>query len=183
MIMKETVVFNGVKYHRNLESKYYTNRCYFIGSRQSKTVRLHDELYKAFKGDIPNGHHIHHKDGNPSNNAIENLEPVAEGAHHSIHSRASSEERSKKLFAFWEKRESHAVVCVSCGETFQTTCTKETSFCSNKCRKRNRRIKKLEKETRLCVICGNKFETYKYSKAQTCSHKCSGALRKMRGKR
>jgi hypothetical protein len=38
-------------------------------------------VYRACRGDIPNGFFIHHVDGNPSNNHIENLSLIESGAH------------------------------------------------------------------------------------------------------
>lgn len=44
------------------------------GSRQTK--RIHRLVAEAFIGEIPKGHHVHHKDGNKQNNVVSNLEII-----------------------------------------------------------------------------------------------------------
>lgn len=43
---------------------------------QHNGKRLHRAVWKFHNGDIPKGYHIHHKDGDRSNNNIENLELI-----------------------------------------------------------------------------------------------------------
>jgi DNA-binding XRE family transcriptional regulator len=46
---------------------------------------LHRDLWEAHHGPIPPGHHIHHCDGNPHNNAIQNLECIKASEHTRLH--------------------------------------------------------------------------------------------------
>lgn len=43
------------------------------------------KIYEQYHGFIPDGHHIHHKDGNKLNNSIENLICVSPEEHYNIH--------------------------------------------------------------------------------------------------
>ena len=46
---------------------------------------LHRLIFEEFYGEIPNGYHVHHKDENPSNNCILNLQLVKADNHRTIH--------------------------------------------------------------------------------------------------
>lgn len=50
----------------------------------TKTVLVHRVVYEAFKGAIPSGFQIHHKDGNKRNNCLSNLEAVSTAYHHQL---------------------------------------------------------------------------------------------------
>lgn len=42
-------------------------------------------IWKYFNGPIPEKHHIHHKDGDPTNNNIDNLECISSSDHTKLH--------------------------------------------------------------------------------------------------
>src|SRR5215831_17499593 len=65
----ETRIHNGITYYRYPDSRHRSLSNYF--SRQG--VYLHRIIYEQHHGPIPANHHIHHIDGNTTNNAIENL--------------------------------------------------------------------------------------------------------------
>lgn len=50
-----------------------------------KNIFVHTLMYKAFIGNIPRGFHIHHIDGQPSNNNLDNFELVSISEHNKIH--------------------------------------------------------------------------------------------------
>ena len=77
----ETVVFNGYKYNRYPSSKNPAHRRYF--SRTGH--RLHRDVWEFHNGPIPDGHQIHHVDGDTGNNDIANLECLAFKAHRAEH--------------------------------------------------------------------------------------------------
>ena len=60
---------------------------YRIYDNKNKTsCKLHRLFYERFWGvKLPNEIHIHHKDGNPSNNCILNLEAMTQSEHSSLH--------------------------------------------------------------------------------------------------
>jgi hypothetical protein len=43
------------------------------------------KLYEEYRGEIPDGFHIHHIDGDPTNNSIENLIAISAEEHSAIH--------------------------------------------------------------------------------------------------
>lgn len=77
-------------------------------------------------GEIPDGHHIHHKDGDPSNDSIENLECIPAGAHHQTH---GAEMTTDKLM----RREPKT--CDNCGTEFMRKPreNRPNRFCSLEC--------------------------------------------------
>src|SRR5689334_354604 len=73
----EMVEWNGETWRRWPDSEHRSDAVYF----KSKNRWLHREVWKAAHGRIPKHHHVHHRDGNPSNNALENLECVPRSEH------------------------------------------------------------------------------------------------------
>lgn len=100
---RETINYNGKNYHRHPESERAQHRNYFWRHDKWKEspVALHRQIYEDVYGSIPPKHHIHHKDGDFSNNSIENLECIAAGEHRKRHpaseeARIRMAERSKE---------------------------------------------------------------------------------------
>ena len=56
-------IFDGKEYRLYEGESYFSRGC----------KRLHVEVWKKYKGTIPKGFHVHHKDGNTHNNEIANL--------------------------------------------------------------------------------------------------------------
>ena len=56
---------------------------------------VHKLLYETFVGAIPKGYQIHHKDFNPLNNSLSNLQLLTKEQHHQLH--AESELTKKKI--------------------------------------------------------------------------------------
>lgn len=68
-----------------------------IGKTQKTRERMHRYVYRFYYGDIPNGFHIHHIDGNKANNDISNLALLSPRAHNRLHVDERSPETLKKL--------------------------------------------------------------------------------------
>lgn len=134
-VLSKTVQrFNGVSYYKC--GDYY----------QRKGVRLHRVVWEYHNGEIPKGYHIHHIDGDRSNNDIDNLTLLSEHDHLSMH--MSKEERkeqsredihkaieaaakwhgtkegiewhSKHAKEYWDNAPMQTYTCTWCGEEFQT---------------------------------------------------------------
>ena len=121
---------------------YYLCGQYF----QRKGVRLHRRVWEYHNGEIPAGCHIHHKDGDRSNNDVGNLELLPGREHSSLHmrepdrreaSRASIEIarkfacewhgsaqglewHSRRGKANWVGKEYYTRRCDWCGEEYRT---------------------------------------------------------------
>lgn len=186
--------FNGVT--------YYKCGPYF----QKKGKRLHREVWIYHNGTIPKGYHIHHMDGNKSNNGIDNLELIKGSRHLSVHMNTEkAKEHSKKqiekirpLAAEWHRsakgREWHSELakktwktwesktykCTQCGKEFETKHhynKNYNTFCSNNCKSQYRRESGIDDIVKICACCGGEFKANKYAKAKCCSVECSRKLR------
>ncbi len=85
--------FNGVKYYL---CKHKKGAGYFIRQEfrhRGRMRLLHREVWSHTHGEIPHKMDIHHKDGNTSNNALENLECLTRSAHRQKHHDAYSPEQ------------------------------------------------------------------------------------------
>lgn len=202
----ESITFNGIEFRRYPESRRWADRVYYTpgGTHRTQGVgRLHEEVWKAAHGAIPAGHCIHHRDGNPLNNALDNLACVPREEHHRHHSdahrgvldptRLASLEKARPLAAQWHRsaagrrwhsalgkqswqgREPLERVCAQCGRSFGTMARRESDrFCSNACKSAWRRQSGVDNETRTCAWCGKEFVANRYDKKRFCTRSCSG---------
>lgn len=90
------------------DAKINNNGYYVITSSKEGNHNkfLHRLIFEDFYGPIPEGGHIHHKDGNKLNNCIMNLQLLTEKQHNSLHKKGEdhhmwqkhhSEESRKKI--------------------------------------------------------------------------------------
>ncbi|MEU8811118.1 HNH endonuclease signature motif containing protein [Streptomyces violaceoruber] len=199
----EVVVFKGVKFRRYPDSKSWAERAYFtpgIADRQKGVRRLHEEIWKAHNGEIPEGSHIHHRDHDHLNNAPDNLVCLTHQEHRRHHGdgrrgQCSDEQRahleriqpltaawhgsdegrawhSEHARKQWAERQPAQYICEHCSGRFETTDQSKVRFCSNKCKAAWRRASGVDDVDRVCAWCSATFRTNKYSKAETCSKSC-----------
>jgi hypothetical protein len=179
---------------------YYKGRKYHLNKGYYKTtVALHQAIWEEHFGTIPDGHHIHHKNGDSTDNRIENLECMHKSKHHSLHFSAKKQVEAmhskkarlkKREWALsqsgqrilslsgkkaWQNRKAVSRICIICSASFVTKNLNGTKYCSGKCRARCQSLR--ESISRACVICNANFTTRNYSQAsKTCSRKCKGRL-------
>lgn len=117
-------------------------------------VYLHRHVWWEHTGDVPTGYHIHHIDGDKTNNCISNLEKLTPSQHTAIH---QGELREKRLRSLKNKRKSdterkskikdkkrgdpvmYEFLCQQCGRSI-TTKNKKQRFCTSKCYEISRRV-------------------------------------------
>src|SRR3990167_9046125 len=204
----DVIVFRGIKFRRYPDAKGRTDRVYWtpgIADRANGCKRLHEEIWIAANGPIPKRRHIHHRDGNPLNNSIENLECVTAKHHSREHWTKERSERSRRWVekirplaaawhrspagkrwhkknaqTVWEKIRSRKPVlgkCDHCGEPFPKVINKSNwRFCSNNCKSAWRRKSHRDDASRSCALCGKTFVRNRYVKCKTCSRPCAIAL-------
>ena len=210
MATSETITYNGIRFRRYPESPNWADRVYYtpgIGHKKRGIGRLHQEIWKAHHGEIPAGHHVHHADHNPLNNAPENL-VLIDGAEHQAHHMADPERLAKArerglsghaLAAAatwhgsdegrawhvehgrrtWEGREPKTYQCEQCGASYESLKPSRNRFCSNNCKTKHRAASGVDDVRRACVVCGTGFTVNKYAKKATCSRTCGGKLAHM----
>ena len=124
------------------------------------STRLHRAVWESANGKVPPGRwHVHHVNGDPLDNRIENLRILSEADHMAHHSRSVTPERAearaahmekiRPLAAAWHRSEAgkawhskHAsemvrrvlsLTCVQCGEGFESV--KSTAkYCHPNCK-------------------------------------------------
>lgn len=128
MANRITIEYKGKKYHRYPDSKRRQLRVYYWRHDKWKgaPVPLHRQIYIDNFGAIPDGYHIHHKDGNTENNSPSNLQALPRFEHLSYEAKlrwggeegkkARAEERERVRLANLYK----TATCKICGDQFQT---------------------------------------------------------------
>jgi len=189
----EAIEYNGFKFYYS--GKYYRGTVVIEGKKRE--ILLHRYVYMCEVGEIPEKHHIHHRDGNKLNNDISNLECLTMTEHFRFHARTKEyqdrlraiqplaieaakewhrseegskwhSEHAKKVFA---NKPFRKITCGFCNKEYETNAI-VSKFCSNNCKSANRR--KISKETgldmedRKCKTCDNVFNINKYSSRALC---------------
>ena len=108
-------IFDSIVFHR-LPSGYYQGQ-----------TKMHRYVWERFFGKIPDGYVVHHKDRNPENNDIANLQVLSTDDHAKVHSQDMISSRQPQEF-----------VCDCCGKTFQTLSNGANRYCSKACQKKYR---------------------------------------------
>lgn len=147
---------NGVRFYWKPDGYYKADHHKHGG------VTMHRYVWELHCGPIPNGFHIHHKDGDKSNNCIENLEILSPSDHSKHHGKEnpwvgseenkrqivragefakawhSSEEgrkwHSQNSIKAWENRKIYALNCAQCGKEFTTKVPSIAKFCHQNCK-------------------------------------------------
>ena len=156
----DTIEWNGKTYRRYPQAKQRTHRVYYSRSRDKsgKTGFLHREIWESHWGKIPKGFHIHHKDNNPLNNDIKNLQlvtpkehalldrnwekwdyqshleeirPMTKEWHASEEGKKWHEDHAKNIWENWEYTEKE---CVVCGKKYKAAQKNRSKYCHPNCK-------------------------------------------------
>lgn len=192
------IVRNGRTYRLQPRGIYYRDQ-----NRHGVTERLlHRVIWTDHNGDIPNGMRVHHKDHDPSNNDISNLELISQSEHNLMHARIrmsdpvnlelqrSIGKKSMKIMQEWMKtdkakkimsenaksswigRQRHTAKCQICGREFLTFFPNKAKHCSKTCSNKYSR-KTYRSGERHCIVCGKSFECCRYDLTLHCSRQCA----------
>ena len=190
--------FDGIRFYKK-PNGYFKADWVKMGSR---TIFMHRYVWEKHYGEIPPDHHIHHINGDKSDNRIENLECVVAHKHLSMHAKelkfdprcVAGLEKAREAAKAWhgseEGRKWHsehgkntwkgrAMVrfqCTQCGKDYEGiegTRKKGVGFCSGYCKTKHRIESGVDDETRICVQCGSDFVINRYKKKITCSKACT----------
>lgn len=200
----DVVVFNGEKYRRYPKSGNHAERSYHvpgIEARKRGLGRLHQEVWKAAHGPIPDGYAVHHKNGDTTDNRLSNLECLSISLHAALHGRNLTEEqirarrdhcaRIRPKTKEWHRSEigrrwhsKHAIAvfnglgsvertCEVCGRVFSSKGNLgRPRFCGNNCKSAFRRRSRVDDVERSCLRCGGRFQTNVYAPAKYCGAVC-----------
>lgn len=95
MSKRECITFNNHNYYLNPDTGYWETKLSIDNKRI--TYRLHQAVWEYHNGKIEGNMHIHHIDGNKSNNDISNLELLSPIEHIKKHSLQIAERDRKSV--------------------------------------------------------------------------------------
>lgn len=177
---------------------------YYLGNvpqsdGKCRPVRCHSYVWEKHNGKIPHGYSVHHIDGNPANNCIDNLTLLHCSEHSKYHASQHTDKARETIklaipkASEWHKSEQGSEwhknhytnyaqkiwgapitkTCEICGKEYTTNhgSAKKSRFCSNNCRAKFRRMSGIDNETRICSICGTEYVCNKYTKQIVCGNK------------
>ena len=129
-------VYFGKKFTRRKDG-YYIRRDWVKSQKRYIALCAHRWVWENTNGPIPENLDIHHLDGNPSNNSIENLALCTRSDHLKNHWIEDNEKRLKQLNSvrpmewlksdegrkavsekgkqIWKDRQLHTIICEECG--------------------------------------------------------------------
>lgn len=194
--------FNGKEYHLYNRQRYYSRGPNY----------MHQAVWVHHNGPVPEGKQIHHINGDPHDNRIENLtivSPREHMQHHMAECLANPEYREKMVANLdrirpkasewhgspegieWHRQhaEKHDFGNLTYGQRECAVCgseyeanTTEQTFCSNKCKSAYRRKIGIDNIAANCELCGKEFQKNKYARITTCSRSCGVRVGKLRRK-
>lgn len=180
------IEYDGLRFCRDDKTGYYLN--------STIRKRLHRYVWEKEVGTIPKGFHVHHLNGDKSDNRIENLALMNVTGHLRMHMqeadrKAKARENVKKAILAapaWHKSEEGRAwhsqhskgkkpkraekTCNVCGRSFMGTATQR--FCSNACKAKYRRDNGLDDVERVCEQCGKRFMASRFGEQKFCSREC-----------
>ena len=187
---------DGIRFYSKPEGYFKADYIRYGG------ITIHRYVWEKYHGEIPAGFHIHHKDHDKANNAIENLELIKASEHSKEHAAIRKEQGWKHpnmqpaLSAArewhqseagllwhqahgkttWVGREKTTYVCRHCTKPYEGLVGSRKSgsgFCSNNCRAYWRKASGIDNIELACPVCQKNYTTHKYSRAKYCSKTCS----------
>lgn len=159
----------GATWHRYPGGNYGSR--YYAGWHEGRRRSLHRVVWERYRGAIPPGVHVHHRNGNRTDNRIANLElvtPAEHGALHREYPDGCLEARKRR------RRERRAGRVCRCGAAIDDEAKLGTKFCSNACKSAARQSSGVDNERRQCAICSAVFKVNRYAPTRTCSRACAG---------
>lgn len=201
-VIRETIIFEGFKFHRYPNSNTKSHRRYFSGVYNGRKTRLHVAVWESANGErVPKGYAIHHIDHDWNNNDPTNLECLPKGRHQSHHaSQPESIVRVKKSLdkardaaKAWHGSEAglawhseHAkdtilknmvpkpVICGHCGKHDTSKTPWRYKYCSTRCKQRQNNRLPATPTTRTCEVCSCAFQV-EHKRGETNRKYCSRA--------
>ena len=194
--MPQIIVYDDISFYKCADG-YYCN---------GKSQRIHRYKWEKEVGPIPEGYHIHHKDGDKDNNDLSNYELLHGSEHLRQHGKslvhverlAQCREKALRKAAEWHKTEEAreigrknwpislglymdkkiTKICEYCGKEFKAieVYAHLDKWCGNNCKSNARRKSGVDNEVHQCVVCGKDIIVNKYSKIQACKGECATKL-------
>lgn len=198
----ETIEFNGIIYRRYPNSKYNRHKRF----HDDKGHALHRAIWIFHNGPIPSGHHIHHKDCDPLNNSIENLDCLTARQHCRAHSDLAKLDPSKDIYESrrmwqrsqegfehhselsklnWSNRKKELLPCKICGDICERYADFSKKIVCDLCQAKRQSVKQKENyvpKQRItsevkCEVCGSICIQKTRKEKRFCSRVCKSNAR------
>ena len=158
--------FCGLKFTRDDRTGYYLN--------STIRQRLHRYVWQHFNGPIPEGYHIHHRDGNKGNNDIENLAVVSHSKHTTYHGIGNSMDSE---WMEWSRKNLLKNAIPAASEWHGSEEGREW----HKEHYENMKDRLHATSEFVCEFCGEGFEAVDNGQNKFCSNRCKSAWRRASG--
>lgn len=185
---------DGVRYYRKPSG-------YFKADHKHGGEYLHRAVWKRERGPIPAGFDVHHKNEDPADCAVGNLELRSKEDHGRLHGHQRDKDELRALLAAARpaaadanralagtdaaadrsrrgmlSRPMQRYRCVQCeGEYEARAGSVRRGFCGAKCQQAARRASGVDNEQRVCAHCDQPFTANKHTATRYCGKRC-GAL-------
>lgn len=199
MEIPKFVVYKGEKFWLQSSGRYYQS-----GRKDAPERLLHRRIWQDIFGFVPAGYHVHHKNGDWTDNALSNLECLLASEHQRNHlaeriangtfpeaavGLAKAREAAKVWHASpegiawhvkhghatWQKRKQVTLSCFVCYGLFLTYWS-DSKFCSKSCQQKLG-YQKNKTASGNCYVCGAEFFFNKYRHQENCSRACGAKSR------
>jgi hypothetical protein len=155
---------DGVRFYFKPEGYYKADHGKYGG------ITMHRYVWQKHNGDIPAGMHVHHIDGDKSNNRIENLEMLTASDHSKHHGSTNK----------WVGSEANKRQILAAGELAKTWHSSPAGLAWHS-ENGKKAWESRTKTTKQCVECGKEYETYYPTRSKFCHQNCKAtALRRRR---
>lgn len=145
----KSVIYRGVYYSRKADKRYYRAMRWDADLKKSWEDSLHRAVWRHHNGPIPKGLDVHHKDNDPDNNDISNLQLISKSDHAKLHdafrewnataeAKVLRDRNRQAALATLASRPLREYSCVRCGAKFLSKHPDPTrlKFCGKLCRSR-----------------------------------------------
>jgi HNH endonuclease len=201
----EFYITEDEKYIVYKDHQYKWDGFYYKRYHYAKKIpsNLHRAVWTAHFGAISPNCHVHHRDGNPRNNEVENLQCLPAAVHLSYAAKKSkwvgssgnkqqlirAQEKAKLWHASeeghewhvqhgkkaWKNRKPISKKCLECGKEYEAWFP-WSKYCHYNCKGKARRKSGIDNENRQCEICNKWFVIYKHALKRTCGQICATKL-------
>lgn len=171
---RETIIYEGFRFHRYPDSKCESDRNYYRGwvRIDGKLVKtyLHRYIWYLANGEIPTGYCVHHIDGNHNNNTLANLTLMLADEHEKLHIEKYGDCTWQKIRKGLKKAQAKAIEWHKSEEGQDWH------------RKNGENLWKDKPMVEyICQVCGRTFESNSQHAPKFCSNNCKSKWRRMSG--
>lgn len=167
---RETINFNGFRFHRYPNGKCESDRKYYRGwvriDGKLVKVYLHRYMWELANGEIPEGYCVHHLDGDYNHNSLDNFALMRADEHEKLHTKLYGEYTWKKIKKALDDCRDRAA------QWHASEDGRKWHSENGKKMWRNKPVRQY-----VCQVCGKTFESNSANPPKFCSNSCKSKWR------